>query len=784
MAHRGGRGTGRSVRWRLAGFGTALVGAVLAFAGLVAVPGMPGMAPAAAAPAVAVNRDINSYVLFAYDDLNFGGRDAGPTRGFIDGGNVGVNNPDTTAHGSQLNMCAAGRHQVVMSDGTQAVADTASLSSACSLYDLYTNRLSGNPPVVPRHAGPMTFSAPIVAPANLPQLPAFTCDPTKPVTVPSDSAMSLAPGVWGAVRVTDHGTLNLAAGIYTMCGLNNGKYVHINTVSGTVVRIAGSFSSNNESFVGPACDAQFLVRSDGVSSNDSSVSYGRNSEVHGLFFAPNGRLNLGHSSDLFGHFWAKTMGSDWNVNVHHCKGSLTVEKQSVGGVGTFNFSLVGPAPATTDQGPRAVSTVGHQGSFVAAAPWSDLTPGTYTLAEASPGAGWQVGPFACMADGQVVASGPSPLSVPVAAGQAVDCKIVNTTAPGSLTVVKTTTGDVGTFGFGLRGPAPAVTDQGARQVTTLTDGVAVAAAPWSGLSAGTYVVSENDPGAAWEPGPFACSVGAQVVASGVSPLAVPVGAGQSVVCRITNVYAPKGSITVEKTTLGGTGTFSFTLDGGAARQVSTVQAGVAVQAAAWTNLDDVAHVVAESDPGAGWTPGAFSCVDAQSNAVVASGVSPLSVPLGLNEAVLCRITNTAVARTGSVTVRKTSVGGMGRFSFTLTGQAGRQVVTTQDSVAVAGAPWTGLAGSYTLAETDPGPAWFAGGFDCTDGLSHVSGPAPVLSVAGAQDWICDIVNVATGCGVPTVAGTKTEPTATNGPAPGTEPVAATPPDNHPLHTAC
>jgi hypothetical protein len=40
-----------------------------------------------------LNRDIDSYVLFAYDSLVFKGRNSGDT-GVIMGGNVGVNNVD------------------------------------------------------------------------------------------------------------------------------------------------------------------------------------------------------------------------------------------------------------------------------------------------------------------------------------------------------------------------------------------------------------------------------------------------------------------------------------------------------------------------------------------------------------------------------------------------------------------------------------------------------------------------------------------------------------------
>jgi hypothetical protein len=52
-----------------------------------------------------------------------------------------------------------------------------------------------------------------------------------------------------------------------------------------------------------------------LGANDDSVGFSRRTVAHGLFFAPNGNLNLGNETDLFGQFWAKTIGSDFDANV-------------------------------------------------------------------------------------------------------------------------------------------------------------------------------------------------------------------------------------------------------------------------------------------------------------------------------------------------------------------------------------------------------------------------------------------------------------------------------------
>ena len=260
------------------------------------------------------SRDISTYVLFASLHLDFKGRDANSTRGFISGGDIGVNQVD--AHDPPTpNMSMGGGgccHAVVLSDGTQVVSDTARLDSDSNLYDLYVNRLVGGSAPVVRHTGPSGFSAPILA---LPALPAFSAG-SVPVIVQSNTTQILSPGDYGDIQVKDDGTITLLSGTYNVKSISCGRRVVVNTFNGTVVRIAEDLQFNNQSFVGNADDVQFLLRSDNVASNNSTVSFGRNTTFHGGVYAPNGQINLGHTTDLFGHFWAKEISSDWNVNIN------------------------------------------------------------------------------------------------------------------------------------------------------------------------------------------------------------------------------------------------------------------------------------------------------------------------------------------------------------------------------------------------------------------------------------------------------------------------------------
>lgn len=296
-----------------------LVLSILSFLLVIAVWSRTGAT--APLPPAEPSRDINTYVLFAFDELNFKGRDGNPSRGFIRGGNVGVNNPDPhginhSPYGPVLAMGGGGSgHEVVMDDGSQVVADTVRIGETSSIWNLFANEVQNSfDPSVLRDPPRTPFTAPIINPANLPTCPPFSPG-TLNVTVPKGGSLALAPGDYGDVRVQDNGTLTLGAGIYNLKSFNNGKKVRILTDPATDVRVAEDMSTNDGSFVGPADCARFCVRGDGVSHNDATVSFGRNTEIHGQFLAPNGQIRLGHTTDLFGRFWSKTISSDFNVNV-------------------------------------------------------------------------------------------------------------------------------------------------------------------------------------------------------------------------------------------------------------------------------------------------------------------------------------------------------------------------------------------------------------------------------------------------------------------------------------
>ncbi|MEO6027250.1 MAG: hypothetical protein ABIR79_10335 [Candidatus Binatia bacterium] len=290
-------------------------------------------------------RDINTYMLFAYTDLYVkGGTAAVPGRGLFSGGDLGSNGIATIG---DPNATIGTNYGVYVSDGNAVVADRITLGPghpllATSVWDLFTNQITNNDfaPSSVRNDGPICFTPPIIDP-NLPIFVAFTHPsgpyrPTLPsfpseaalnarpdINVPPGFLVNLAPGSYGDVDVNDGGILNMTAGVYNLHSLHTGRDVTINTTAGTDVRIAVDFRSNNDLTIQGSDLARFYIRSDGLGPSIFSFTLGFNSlpncpttiAIHGQFFIPNGRINLGDCTNIFGRIWADTIRNDTNINV-------------------------------------------------------------------------------------------------------------------------------------------------------------------------------------------------------------------------------------------------------------------------------------------------------------------------------------------------------------------------------------------------------------------------------------------------------------------------------------
>lgn len=311
--------------------------------------------------------DLTSYVLFGFQELAFKGGQGNHGPSVIDGGNIGVNASGfIRGNDFRMNICANARlrmsnHTMVVSD-TLRMGDRSTPTQECDVYEVFNNIAAPNNEqsrTGPAHA----FEPPPIK--ATPPFPDFACDPANPFTAVNGQSVTMPPGNYGQVQFQNGSTVTLQAGTYTMCNFTTGQHVTVVNPpgGGVTIQSAQQFLINDDMhFDGPDCAGMpvVYVRGDGVSSNDNTVRFGQDSEIWGHFYAPTGQLNLGNQTDLHGTFWARSIASDFNVDVEYCRppvptpdtGSISVTKEIIGAtaghrpgsVFTIHFDCTIPAP--------------------------------------------------------------------------------------------------------------------------------------------------------------------------------------------------------------------------------------------------------------------------------------------------------------------------------------------------------------------------------------------------------------------------------------------------------
>ncbi len=213
-------------------------------------------------------------------------------------------------------------------------------------------------------------------------------------------------------------------------------------------------------------------------------------------------------------------------------------------------------------------------------------------------------------------------------------------------------------------------------------------------------------------------------------------------CTFNNEANP-GQITVVKETVGGFGgPFTFQLNGGDNRPVTTDAANTPKAADPWTDLTAGNYAVTESALPQFWQiTGTPTCVlDGSGGQTTAD---PNSVPVGPGQSWTCTFQNEKIAQPGSVTVKKKTIGDTGTFNFTLTGQSGSSATTTNETSFFTATPvWNNLTPghSYTLGEVGQA-AWVEGTFTCNaTGQNQITAASPVLPINDGENWTCEITN--------------------------------------------
>ena len=285
---------------------------------------------------------------------------------------------------------------------------------------------------------------------------------------------------------------------------------------------------------------------------------------------------------------------------------------------------------------------------------------------------------------------------------------------------------------------------------------------------------EEQPLAGWTQVSLACvpAAAATIVASKTTVVATP---GQTVTCTYVNRRNPTGTLQLDKVSLGGVGSFPFT--------VTVPPPGTPIVATATTTRTGVAVVVATSPGG---TPGTYTATEtlpadtaagswslskAECNgadvtgSVVSSGRDrTLTRIVGVGAQALCTFTNT-FDPDGAIVIRKTTTGGVGTFDYAVTrvdpptgddGLVGSQSATTSAEgvpVTATGDPLTGLpvddpdngatSAQYQVTELMPpdtaAGSWRLTGATCTGSVvGAINGQGVVVALSpGTPHVTCD-----------------------------------------------
>lgn len=257
------------------------------------------------------------------------------------------------------------------------------------------------------------------------------------------------------------------------------------------------------------------------------------------------------------------------TNARNATAPFSIEKETVGGTGTFPFAIGVPPPGSNVQ--ATVTTTAEQTPVtVVSAP--QAPPGAYVIGETLPAGTpvgtWEVDSAFCNGTSlPVVAAGQDRnMSYSAVAGQPVDCLVTNRFTPGgSIEIRKTTLGGTGTFGYTVDAiyPDPR-SDPGISYLATATTtqpGIPVTAtwqgAPASNLVAeptSSYIIKEQTPpisnAGSWRLVSVGCGPNIVVVSRTGSAAAVVQldPAHPDAVCSFTNQFDPAGTLTVTKNT--------------------------------------------------------------------------------------------------------------------------------------------------------------------------------------------------------------------------------------------
>ena len=407
------------------------------------------------------------------------------------------------------------------------------------------------------------------------------------------------------------------------------------------------------------------------------------------------------------------------------KATLKVSKTAIGAGGSsFPFTIAGALTGSVTLNPNA-------GSTVSSTPFTNVTTGSViTITEGSPpGPTFSLAAINCTNAAGTPAGSvftydlvTKQATVNLVPSADVNCTFVNTRNV-DIAIVKNSVGGNGTFAYTVTNTSTSAIIS-SPSITT-TGGTGAASASISVPNSGTVSFSIAEAATAgFDLTSLSCatSVGSAGtltttstnLAGGVINLtATPGTVG---VCTFVNTKKP--TITIRKTSVGGTGSFDFT--GGTNGVVTPLTLATTTtnpqSSTAFTVASSTAPVSITETVPAGWVLQGWQCTTA-TGTVVASGSTPtMTIPgtvVDDGNDLVCTFTNILLPK---ITVNKVSIGGTGSFTFSgNNGFVSQTFPTLIDGSPSSGAQQTLAATgtSTTITESAPAAGFVLSNISCT-----------------------------------------------------------------------
>jgi hypothetical protein len=208
--------------------------------------------------------------------------------------NIAASEPDATLRISQHSF---------MSNGTAAIGNRVEIGDDSDVFSVRTNDFHRGDNVSVRSGvfAPPPF--PLVTPCC--PIPPITCG-NGPVVVRRNETFSITPGTYGALRVLNGGTLNLAAGTYTFCSIKVGRDARIVAQGPVTINVESTVRVGADSHLEPLMGQPALI----VNVAGKKIKLTQNSVTRAFFTAPNAQIRLGRSANVQGGFCVKSAQTD------------------------------------------------------------------------------------------------------------------------------------------------------------------------------------------------------------------------------------------------------------------------------------------------------------------------------------------------------------------------------------------------------------------------------------------------------------------------------------------